>query len=123
MLLGWPFSHVKNTRVRRGAKANHLAYLGDADIGEAANIGAGTITCNYDGYRKHRTFVGAGAFIGSNSALVAPISVGAGAIVGAGSTVTLDVPDDAIAIARGPQKNHEGSARRLRARQAAPEPS
>jgi bifunctional UDP-N-acetylglucosamine pyrophosphorylase/glucosamine-1-phosphate N-acetyltransferase len=117
------FVEVKNTTVRRGAKANHLAYLGDADIGEAANIGAGTITCNYDGFRKHRTFVGAGAFIGSNSALVAPISVGAGAIVGAGSTVTLDVPDDAIAIARGPQKNHEGSARRLRARLAAPERS
>ena len=114
------FVEVKNTRVRRGAKANHLAYLGDADIGESANIGAGTITCNYDGFRKHRTFVGAGAFIGSNSALVAPVSVGAGAIVGAGSTVTFDVPDDSIAIARGPQKNHEGSARRLRARLAAP---
>lgn len=110
------YVEVKNTRVRRGAKANHLAYLGDADVGEAANIGAGTITCNYDGVRKHRTVIGARAFIGSNAALVAPISVGEGAIVGAGSTITLDVPDDAIAIARGPQKNHEGKAARLRMR-------
>ncbi len=116
------FVEVKNSRIRRGAKANHLAYIGDADVGEAANIGAGTITCNYDGYKKHRSIIGARAFIGSNTAMVAPITIGEGAIVGAGSTLTQDVPADAIAIARGSQKNHEGSASRLRARIAGDPP-
>jgi bifunctional UDP-N-acetylglucosamine pyrophosphorylase/glucosamine-1-phosphate N-acetyltransferase len=110
------FVEVKNTRVRRGAKANHLAYLGDAEVGEEANVGAGTITCNYDGVRKNRTFIGSKAFIGSNTALVAPVRVGEGAIVGAGSTITRDVPADAIAVARGTQQTHEGRAERLRQR-------
>ncbi|GDX78373.1 bifunctional protein GlmU [Deltaproteobacteria bacterium] len=108
------FVEVKNAVVHEGAKANHLAYLGDADVGAGANIGAGTIFCNYDGVRKHRTVIGAGAFIGSNSALVAPIAVGAGAIVGAGSTITQDVPDDAIAVERALTKLTPNSADRLR---------
>ncbi|MSQ00876.1 MAG: UDP-N-acetylglucosamine diphosphorylase/glucosamine-1-phosphate N-acetyltransferase [Myxococcales bacterium] len=109
------FCEVKNTIVREGAKANHLTYLGDADIGGGANIGAGTITCNYDGVRKHRTTIGAGAFIGSNTALVAPIVIGAGAIVGAGSTLTQDVPADAIAVERAATKLTLAGADRLRA--------
>ncbi len=110
------YVEVKNTTVRRGAKANHLTYLGDAEVGAGANVGAGTITCNYDGFAKHRTVIGAGAFIGSNTALVAPVTVGAGAIVGAGSTVTEDVPADAIAVARAPQKNSPNMAEKLRVR-------
>jgi bifunctional UDP-N-acetylglucosamine pyrophosphorylase/glucosamine-1-phosphate N-acetyltransferase len=110
------FVEVKNTVLGAGAKANHLAYLGDAEVGAAANIGAGTITCNYDGVRKNRTFIGARAFIGSNSSLVAPIRIGEGAIVGAGSAITQDVPDDAIAVVRGALKVHERSAERLRSR-------
>ncbi|HET9068455.1 MAG TPA: DapH/DapD/GlmU-related protein, partial [Amaricoccus sp.] len=86
-----------------GAKANHLAYIGDALVGRGANVGAGTITCNYDGVFKHRTEIGAGAFIGSNSALVAPVRIGARAVVAAGSVITTDVPDEALAIARGRQ--------------------
>ena len=93
-----------------GAKINHLSYVGDASVGAAANVGAGTITCNYDGDRKHRTEIGAGAFIGSNSALVAPITIGDGAYVGSGSTVTEDVPDGALAIGRGRQVTKEGRA-------------
>ncbi|MEQ4596546.1 MAG: DapH/DapD/GlmU-related protein, partial [Methylobacteriaceae bacterium] len=89
-------------------------YLGDAEIGAGANIGAGTITCNYDGVSKHRTLIGEGAFIGSNSALVAPVSVGAGALVGAGSVITRDVPADALAVARGRQITREGAAKTLR---------
>jgi bifunctional UDP-N-acetylglucosamine pyrophosphorylase/glucosamine-1-phosphate N-acetyltransferase len=108
------FVEVKNATLGAGAKANHLAYLGDAEIGAEANIGAGTITCNYDGLAKHRTEIGAGAFIGSNSALVAPVKVGEGAIVGAGSTITRDVPAGAVSVARGDQKNREGRAARLR---------
>lgn len=108
------FVEVKNSVLRAGAKANHLAYLGDSDVGEGANVGAGTITCNYDGVRKHRTVIGAGAFIGSNAALVAPIRIGTGAIVGAGSTVGENVPDDAIAVARPPLKIKTESAERLR---------
>ncbi len=108
------FVEVKNSVLHEGAKANHLAYIGDAEIGAKANIGAGTITCNYDGIRKNRTTVGAGAFIGSNSALVAPITIGDGAIVGAGSTLTQDVPGDAIAVERAPAKVSPGSADRLR---------
>lgn len=112
------FVEVKNAIFGEGAKANHLSYIGDAGVGAKANIGAGTITCNYDGYMKSRTEIGAGAFIGSNSALVAPISIGEDAIVGAGSTVTRNVPKDAIAIARGKQETSEGAAvkfRRVRA--------
>lgn len=97
------FVEIKNTTLEAGAKANHLSYLGDADIGAGANIGAGTITCNYDGFAKHRTTVGAGSFVGSNSALVAPVRVGEGAIVGAGSVITADVPDEALALGRSRQ--------------------
>ncbi|WP_198377614.1 bifunctional UDP-N-acetylglucosamine diphosphorylase/glucosamine-1-phosphate N-acetyltransferase GlmU [Neoroseomonas rubea] len=97
------FVELKATTLGPGAKANHLSYLGDATIGAGANIGAGTITCNYDGVNKHRTEIGEGAFIGSDTALVAPVKVGARALVGAGSVITADVPDDALAIARGHQ--------------------
>jgi bifunctional UDP-N-acetylglucosamine pyrophosphorylase/glucosamine-1-phosphate N-acetyltransferase len=110
------FVETKNTRLARGAKANHLAYLGDGDIGEKANVGAGTIFCNYDGFQKHRTSIGAGAFIGSDSQIVAPVTIGAGAYVATGTTVTRDVPEDALAISRVPQENKEGYASRLRAR-------
>jgi bifunctional UDP-N-acetylglucosamine pyrophosphorylase/glucosamine-1-phosphate N-acetyltransferase len=110
------FVETKKTRLRRGAKANHLAYLGDGDIGEKANIGAGTIFCNYDGVRKHKTEIGEGAFIGSDSQLVAPVRVGKGAYVATGTTVTKDVPDDSLAIARTRQENKEGYASRLRSR-------
>ncbi len=113
------FVEVKNAVLGAGAKANHLAYVGDAEVGPEANIGAGTITCNYDGFAKHRTSIGAGAFIGSNSALVAPVSVGAKAIVGAGSTITRAVEDDALAVTRAEQKNLAGGARRLRERRQA----
>ena len=109
------FVEVKKTRLGDGAKANHLSYLGDADIGDGANIGAGTITCNYDGFFKYRTTIGAGAFIGSNSALVAPVAIGAGAIVGAGSTITADVEPDALALVRPPQTAKPGWAARFRA--------
>ncbi len=110
------FVEVKATRLGAGAKANHLSYLGDSDIGAGTNIGAGTITCNYDGFNKFRTIIGERAFIGSNTALVAPVSVGDGAIVAAGSTVTGDVPADALAIARGTQVNKPGRAAELRHR-------
>lgn len=109
------FVEIKNAALGAGAKANHLSYIGDASVGPAANIGAGTITCNYDGFAKHRTTIGASAFIGSNTALVAPVDVGPGAVIGAGSTITRDVPQDAIAVARGTQQNNEGSAARYRA--------
>ena len=102
------FVELKATTLGAGAKANHLSYLGDARIGAGANIGAGTITCNYDGVAKHQTEIGAGAFIGSNSALVAPVRVGDRALVAAGSVVTGDVPDDALAVARGRQVNKAG---------------
>ncbi len=108
------FVEVKKTTVEAGAKANHLAYLGDTRVGAGANIGAGTITCNYDGVSKFETNIGAGAFIGSNTALVAPVSVGDGAIVGAGSTITKDVPADAIAVSRAEQNNRAGVARAFR---------
>ena len=108
------FVEVKKARLGPGAKANHLSYIGDADVGANANIGAGTITCNYDGFFKYQTFIGQGAFIGSNSALVAPVRIGDGAIVGAGSVVVRDVPGDAIAIARGAQVNKEERAARFR---------
>ena len=108
------FVEIKNAELGTGAKANHLSYIGDASVGAAANIGAGTITCNYDGFARHHTAIGAGAFIGSNTALVAPVSVGPGALVGAGSTITRDVPGDALAVERSEQKNRDGLAARLR---------
>ena len=97
------FVETKKTKLGNGAKANHLAYLGDADIGDKTNIGAGTITCNYDGTNKHQTTIGKESFIGTNSSLVAPINIGKGAYVGAGSTITKDVPDEALAVGRGKQ--------------------
>jgi bifunctional UDP-N-acetylglucosamine pyrophosphorylase/glucosamine-1-phosphate N-acetyltransferase len=110
------FVETKKTRMRRGAKANHLAYLGDGDVGERANVGAGTIFCNYDGFQKHRTVIGEGAFIGSDSQLVAPVTIGKGAFVGSGTTVTEDVPDDALALGRARQENKPGYAAKLRER-------
>ena len=111
------FVEVKKARLGPGAKANHLSYIGDAEVGAKANIGAGTITCNYDGFHKYRTEIGAGAFIGSNSALVAPVKIGDGAIVGAGSVVTKDVAADELAIARAKQRGFAGWASRFRAGQ------
>jgi bifunctional UDP-N-acetylglucosamine pyrophosphorylase / glucosamine-1-phosphate N-acetyltransferase len=108
------FVEVKAARLGKGAKANHLSYLGDADIGAGANIGAGTITCNYDGFLKYRTKIGAGAFIGSNSALVAPVTIGAGALVAAGSVIVRDVADDSVALARAAQVDKPGRAKRFR---------
>ena len=108
------FVEVKAATFGDGAKANHLSYVGDASVGANANIGAGTITCNFDGYDKHKTEIGEGAFIGSNSALVAPVKVGKGAYVGTGSVVTEDVPDDALAVARGRQAVKEGWAAEVR---------
>ena len=113
------FVEVKKSRLGKGAKANHLSYIGDAEVGAGANIGAGTITCNYDGYFKYGTSIGEDAFIGSNSALVAPVSIGAGAIVGAGSVVTKDVEADALALGRGDQQVKPGWARRFRAAMSA----
>ena len=110
------FVEVKNAVLEAGAKANHLSYIGDAHVGADANIGAGTITCNYDGFRKHRTEIGAGAFIGSNTALVAPVSVGPGAVVGAGSTVSRNVEADALVVERAHQTERKGWAARLRMR-------
>jgi bifunctional UDP-N-acetylglucosamine pyrophosphorylase / glucosamine-1-phosphate N-acetyltransferase len=109
------FVETKKAHLGKGAKANHLTYLGDATIGAGANIGAGTITCNYDGYFKYQTVIGEGAFIGSNSALVAPVTIGAGAIVGAGSVVTADVNADALALVRPEQREKVGWAKRFRA--------
>jgi bifunctional UDP-N-acetylglucosamine pyrophosphorylase/glucosamine-1-phosphate N-acetyltransferase len=111
------FVELKKTTLGRGSKANHLAYLGDATIGEKVNVGAGTITCNYDGVHKHPTIIEDGAFIGSDSQLIAPVRVGRGAYVAAGSSITEDVPADALAIARGKQTNREGWAEKKRARQ------
>jgi bifunctional UDP-N-acetylglucosamine pyrophosphorylase / glucosamine-1-phosphate N-acetyltransferase len=107
------FVEVKAAMIEAGAKANHLAYLGDARVGAGANIGAGTITCNYDGVAKHKTDIGKGAFIGSNSSLVAPVKVGDGAYVGTGTVVTRDVPADALAVGRAEQRIKEGWAKRL----------
>ncbi len=110
------FVELKNARLGAGAKASHLSYLGDAEIGPRANIGAGTITCNYDGAAKHRTTIGAGAFVGSDVTLVAPVTVGDGAFVAAGSTITADVPADALALARSRQVTKPGWARARRAK-------
>ncbi|MBB4266376.1 bifunctional UDP-N-acetylglucosamine diphosphorylase/glucosamine-1-phosphate N-acetyltransferase GlmU [Roseospira visakhapatnamensis] len=109
------FVEIKKATVEPGAKVNHLTYIGDARVGAAANVGAGTITCNYDGFAKHHTDIGAGAFIGSNTALVAPVRVGDGAIVGAGSTITHDVPADALAVTRAALTQRDGWAAKFRA--------
>jgi len=108
------FVEIKNADLGAGAKANHLSYIGDAHVGAGANIGAGTITCNYDGFGKYETNIGAGAFIGSNSALVAPVTIGDGAIVAAGSTISHDVAGDALAIERAEQVTKTGWAARFR---------
>ncbi|VXC78989.1 bifunctional UDP-N-acetylglucosamine diphosphorylase/glucosamine-1-phosphate N-acetyltransferase GlmU [Sphingomonas sp. 8AM] len=108
------FVEIKKATVGVGAKVNHLSYIGDAEVGARANIGAGTITCNYDGFFKYRTVIGEGAFVGSNSALVAPVTVGAGAIVGAGSVVVRDVTADSLVLARGRQEERGGWAKRFR---------
>ena len=110
------FVEIKNARLEKGVKANHLSYLGDARVGAGANIGAGTITCNYDGFEKHMTEIGAGAFIGSDTALVAPVKVGDGAIVGAGSVVTKDVAAGALVVTRAEQKEIPGWAEKFRTR-------
>ncbi len=109
---------IKNASVEAGAKINHLAYVGDARVGAGATVGAGTITCNYDGINKHFTDIGAGAFIGSNAALVAPVKIGDGAMIGAGSVITRDVAADALAVTRSDQKEIDGAAARFRQRQA-----
>lgn len=113
------FVETKKTTMDKGAKANHLAYLGDGVIGAGANIGAGTIFCNYDGFQKHTTTIGAGAFIGSDSQLVAPVTIGEGAYVATGTTVTKSVPADALAISRVKQENKDGYAAKLKARMKA----
>ena len=113
------FVEVKNVTVGEGAKANHLSYLGDGEIGAGANIGAGTIFCNYDGFFKYRTVVGEGAFVGSNSSLVAPVTIGVGGYVGSGSVIVEDVPADALAIARGRQAGKDGWAKAFRAEKSA----
>jgi bifunctional UDP-N-acetylglucosamine pyrophosphorylase/glucosamine-1-phosphate N-acetyltransferase len=108
------FVEIKNARLERGVKAGHLSYIGDASVGEGANIGAGTILCNYDGFRKHRTEIGAGAFVGSNSSLVAPVKIGAGAYIGSGSVITKNVADNALALERSPQEERPGWAEKFR---------
>jgi bifunctional UDP-N-acetylglucosamine pyrophosphorylase/glucosamine-1-phosphate N-acetyltransferase len=113
------FVEVKASKIGKGAKANHLAYLGDSEVGAKANVGAGTITCNYDGYFKQKTIIGEGAFIGTNASLVAPVTIGKGAYVAAGSVVTMSVSDDALAVGRGQQVEKKGWARDFRERRAA----
>jgi bifunctional UDP-N-acetylglucosamine pyrophosphorylase/glucosamine-1-phosphate N-acetyltransferase len=110
------FVEVKNSTIDEGAKANHLSYIGDTHVGAHVNIGAGTITCNYDGFDKYPTEIGARAFIGSDVTLVAPVKIGEGAYVGAGSVVTEDVPDDALALGRARQVSREGWAKSFRER-------
>ncbi len=116
------FVELKAARLGAGAKANHLAYLGDAEIGAGSNIGAGTITCNYDGFAKHRTLIGARSFVGSNSTLVAPVTLGAGSFIAAGSTITRDVPADGLAFGRARQSVKEGGATAIRAAWIRPAP-
>ena len=108
------FVETKAAILEAGVKVNHLSYIGDAEIGANSNIGAGTITCNYDGFSKHKTTIGKGAFVGTNSSLVAPVKIGAGAYIGSGSVITRDVPDDAMAVERSPQSVREGGATRYR---------
>ena len=116
------FVETKKAKLGKGVKANHLTYLGDAEIGEGTNIGAGTITCNYDGVSKHKTYIGKGAFVGSDSTIVAPITIGDGVYIGAGSCITKDVPADALAVARGRQVTKEGWAAARRAKRASKTP-
>jgi bifunctional UDP-N-acetylglucosamine pyrophosphorylase/glucosamine-1-phosphate N-acetyltransferase len=116
------FVELKKTRLGKGAKANHLSYLGDTEVGEAANIGAGAITCNYDGVNKHVTRIGKGAFVGSDSTLVAPLTIGDGAYIGAGSCITKDVPANALAVSRARQVTKESWAAARRAKRAAKQP-
>ena len=108
------FVETKAAILEAGVKVNHLSYIGDAHVGANTNIGAGTITCNYDGFAKHQTTIGSGAFVGTNSSLVAPVTIGNGAYIGSGSVITRDVPDDALAVERGTQTNREGGAKRYR---------
>ena len=108
------FVEIKKADIEKGAKVNHLTYVGDARVGEGANIGAGTITCNYDGFFKHKTTIGDGAFIGTHTSLVAPVTVGDGAFTATGAVITKDVPDDSLAIARADQVNKQGWAARFR---------
>jgi bifunctional UDP-N-acetylglucosamine pyrophosphorylase / glucosamine-1-phosphate N-acetyltransferase len=108
------FVETKAATLEAGVKVNHLSYIGDAHVGANSNIGAGTITCNYDGFSKHKTTIGAGAFIGTNASLVAPVKIGSGAYIGSGSVITKDVPDDAMAVERSPQTNRENGATRYR---------
>ena len=113
------FCEIKAAKLERGAKVNHLSYIGDARVGEATNIGAGTITCNYDGYDKHLTDIGANVFVGSDTAFVAPVTIGDGAVIGAGSVVTKDVPADALAITRAEERSLEGGGAKFRERKQA----
>ena len=110
------FVEVKKSTLHRGVRASHLTYLGDASVGAGTNVGAGTITCNYDGFGKHRTEIGEGAFIGSNASLVAPLTIGDGALIGAGSTVTRSVPADALYLGRASDRVYDGKAPSIRAR-------
>ena len=114
------FVEVKNSRLEAGVKANHLAYIGDSTVGAGTNVGAGTITCNYDGIEKFRTEIGKGVFVGTNVSLVAPVTIGDGAFLAAGSVITGDVPADAMAIARGPQVTKPGRAKLWREQAARP---
>jgi bifunctional UDP-N-acetylglucosamine pyrophosphorylase / glucosamine-1-phosphate N-acetyltransferase len=108
------FVEIKQAEIGEGAKVNHLTYIGDASVGARANIGAGTITCNYDGFAKHRTEIGAGTFIGSNSSLVAPVKIGDGAYIGSGSVISKDVSPDSLALTRSAQEERKGWAARRR---------
>ncbi|MEX2165497.1 MAG: bifunctional UDP-N-acetylglucosamine diphosphorylase/glucosamine-1-phosphate N-acetyltransferase GlmU [Methyloceanibacter sp.] len=110
------FVEIKQSEIGEGAKVNHLTYIGDASVGARANVGAGTITCNYDGFAKHKTVIGEDAFIGSNTSLVAPVKIGEGAYIGSGSVITKDVAPDALALSRSPQEEREGWAAKLRKR-------
>ena len=113
------FVEIKKAKIGVGAKANHLSYIGDAIVGAGSNIGAGTITCNYDGYEKHLTEIGEKVFVGSNTSLIAPVKIGAGVNIAAGSVITANVPEDALAMSRAPQDIKEGWAKRYRAVKAA----
>jgi bifunctional UDP-N-acetylglucosamine pyrophosphorylase/glucosamine-1-phosphate N-acetyltransferase len=110
------FVEIKQSEIGEGAKVNHLTYIGDASVGARANVGAGTITCNYDGVAKHRTEIGEDSFIGSNTALVAPVKIGAGAYIGSGSVISKNVEADALALSRAPQETRPGWAKRFRER-------
>jgi bifunctional UDP-N-acetylglucosamine pyrophosphorylase/glucosamine-1-phosphate N-acetyltransferase len=110
------FVEIKKSTIGEDTKISHLSYIGDAIVGEKVNVGAGTITCNYDGYQKHKTVIEEGVFVGSNTALVAPVTLGKESMIGAGSVITQDVPERDIAVARAPQKNIRDGSKRFRAR-------